>query len=140
MSIANPNWLTVVGLVYSGIGVLLLATAIATTASSANLALSSRAPAGAGIGGLGTFGGIVAGVGFLIQSLAQFQTLPQSGVVAFMLLSLIGLLGAYGVAALRAPASNSDAAGNRVTISAPQPVETAAVVVAPATVKLVSSG
>lgn len=142
MSIANPNWLTVVGLLYSGIGVLLLATAIATTASSANLARSSRAPASVGIGGMGGFGGLLAGVGFFIQSLAQFHSVPQGGAVAFMLLTLIALLGAYGIAALLSPASDATAAADaRVTMSAPhQMIEAAPVAVAPAAVKLVSAG
>lgn len=141
MSIANPNWLTVVGLVYSGIGVLLLATAIATTASAANLARSSRAPSGVGIGGVGTFGGLLAGVGFFIQSLAQFHTMPQGGAVAFMMLTLIALLGGYGIAALSSPDSgSSESAETRVSISAPQPVEAAPVALAPAAVKLVSTG
>lgn len=140
MSIANPNWLTVVGLLYSGIGVLLVATAIATTASSASLGRSARAPAGVGIGGIGTFGGLLAGVGFFIQSLAQFHAMPQSGAVAFMMMTLIALLAVYGIAALQSPAAASDMADGRVTISAPQPVEAASVAVAPATVKLVSTG
>lgn len=140
MSIANPNWLTVVGLLYSGIGVMLIATAVATTASGANSARSPRAPASVGMGGIGTFGGVLAGAGFFIQSLAQFQAVPQGGAVAFMMMSLIALLGAYGIAALRSPALASDVADGRVTISAPQPVEAAPLAVAPAAVKLVSAG
>lgn len=141
MSIANPNWLTVVGLLYSGIGVLLVATAIATTASMASLARSKRAPAGVGIGGIGAFGGLLAAGGFLFQALAQFHVMPQNGAVAFMMLSLIGLLGAYGIAALRAPASVAETVESLVTISAQQPFEAAAPVgLAPATVKLVSTG
>lgn len=142
MSIANPNWLTVVGLLYAAIGVALVATAVATTASSANLARSPRAPASVGIGGLGVFGGLLAGVGFFMQSLAQFHSVPQGGAVAFMLVALIALLGAYGIAALGSPASEAgDAADARAMASAPQQAEAGpAVAVVPATVKLVSAG
>lgn len=140
MSIANPNWLNVAGLLYAGIGVLLLATAVATSAGGGSASRSARTPAGLGIGGIGTFGGLLATIGFFMQSMAQFYVVPQGGAVASMLMMLMALLAVYGIAALRSPAVGVDDHETRAVATAPQSAEFAPVVVAPSAVKLVSAG
>lgn len=139
MSIANPNWLNVVGLLYAGIGVLLLATAVVTSNGGASASRSARTPAGLGIGGIGTFGGLLAMIGFFMQSMAQFYVVPQGGAVALMLMTLMAMLAVYGIAALRSPAVVDDFESRAVAI-APQAAEFAPVVIAPSAVKLVSAG
>lgn len=138
MSIANPNWLNVVGLLYAGIGVLLLSTAIVTNAGASS-SRSARMPAGLGIGGIGTFGGLLATIGFFMQALAQFYLVKQGGAVAFMMMTLMAMLAVYGIAALRSPLAFEDPRSGAMA-SIPQTVDIAPAVVAPAAVKLVSTG
>ena len=131
MSVANPNWLTIAGLLYAAIGVLLLATALASSTRRA--------------GAFGTFGAVVAAAGFLIQSVAQFHVLPAGGTVVLLMLGLIALLGGYGVAAMGAgPSQRTDepvmavVAGARPTV-ADIAAEAAATAAQTSAVKLVSA-
>ena len=136
MSVANPNWLSVAGLLYAGIGVLLLATALA---SQERVAGTSRARS---VGALGLFGAIVAATGFFLQSLAQFHVLASGGLVVLLMLALIGLLASYGIFAMgQAPQQAADEPGAVVVATRPAGSENAAepAAAAPATVKLVSS-
>lgn len=162
MSIANPNWLSVVGLLTAGVGVALLATAMVSTARLAGASELVRERAAPSLGTLGTFGGTLALAGFFVQSMAQFYAVSRGAPVVLMLLGLMAVLAVYGIKVLGwppaaaatdalaqvAPAAAKEAPAKKnapppaapeaapADASEPPPAASAS----PAAVKLVSSG
>ncbi len=147
MSVANPNWLAVVGLVYAGVGVVLLSTALVSATRLAGGAAAIRASAAPQLGAFGGFGAVLAGAGFFLQSVAQFVILPAGSPVVLMLAGLMALLAMFAGALLYPPAARVADADQtarpsvqshppQVTVTISEPAAPAA---APAAVKLVSS-
>lgn len=159
MSNADPNWLNVVGLIYAGVGVAIVATAVAASATrtAGTSELPRRQPSGAWNASFGALGGVMALAGFVLQSMAQFMVLGRGSTVALMLIGLMAVLGLYGIAVLArtAAATEADVSGGasgvgefaRTVVEAVMPApsneaaqESPAAAPVAAAVKLVSSG
>lgn len=143
---ATPNWLTIVGLVYSAVGVMLLATAVAAAAQVLGAGKVIRKRAARSFGTYGALGAMLAVLGFFFQGAGQFVATPLGGPFVVLLLALIAVLAMFAMSSAGAigASANDELAESGYAehpVAAPTTIAPAGMpATSPATVKLVSAG
>ena len=96
--IENPNWLTVIGLVYMVLGLIYLGLTQVTTArwQSGSQRLNRLSGQRNAIGA--SLGVVLVAAGLVIQIFAQFMVLPFNATAVLLLLGLIAIQAAFACA------------------------------------------
>ena len=91
------NWLAIIGLVYAGIGVVLIATAQVSSMMLAGCQREARRRQSRNQGACAAFGALLVVIGFAMQAIGHVITLAAGPVVAGLLVGLMVLLAVFAL-------------------------------------------